>query len=118
MNHRPIIDHGGVTCTVSRYLGGVQCCHLVGIVVTLRQPEEDVMAASETETKNMTLRLDRALANQVQAVAEVEGRSVANVVRDAIVQHVDQRRRDPRFHELLEESMKRHERLLELLADR
>ena len=53
------------------------------------------MAAPETETKNMTLRLDRTLADSVQALAEVEGQSVANVVRDAIVQHVEQRRRDP-----------------------
>jgi predicted transcriptional regulator len=75
------------------------------------------MAAPETETKNMTLRLDRTLADSVQALAEVEGQSVANVVRDAIVQHVEQRRRDPKFQDLLEESMKRHERLLELLAD-
>jgi len=75
------------------------------------------MAASETETKNMTLRLDRALADRVQGIAEVEGQSVASVVRDAIVKHVEQRRRDPEFQALLEESMKRHERLLEMLAD-
>jgi predicted DNA-binding protein len=75
------------------------------------------MAASETGTKNMTLRLDRELADRVHAIAEVEGQSVANVVRDAIVKHVEERRRDPEFQSLLEESMKRHERLLEMLAD-
>jgi len=75
------------------------------------------MGNEEVETRNMTLRLDRELADRLHVVAEVEGRSVTNVVRDAIAQHVEHRRRDPKFQELLEASMKRHAKLLEMLAD-
>ncbi len=53
------------------------------------------MAAPEIGTKNMTLRLERSLAEKVQATAEVEAQSVANVVRDAIAEHVELRRSDP-----------------------
>lgn len=75
------------------------------------------MAEEEIGTKNMTLRLDRELADRVQAIAEVEGQSVTTVVRNAIVEHVEQRRRDPTFQRLLNESLERHAKLLELLAD-
>lgn len=66
-------------------------------------------------TKNMVLRLDPALAERLQVVAEVEGRTVSDVVREAIAELVERRRRDERFLRLLEENLARHQRLLELL---
>jgi predicted transcriptional regulator len=68
-------------------------------------------------TKNMVLRLDPQLAERLQAVAEVEGRSVSDVVREAIASLVEQRRSDRRFRRLLEENLARHRRMLELLRD-
>jgi predicted DNA-binding protein len=68
-------------------------------------------------TKNMVLRLDPGLAEQLQAVAEAEGRPVSEVVREAIVALVEQRRGDERFLRLLEENLARHERVLRLLRD-
>ena len=68
-------------------------------------------------TKNMVLRLDPRLAERLQAVAEVEGRSVSDVVREAIAALVEQRRSDRRFRRLLEENLTRHQRMLELLKD-
>lgn len=68
-------------------------------------------------TKNMTLRLDLDLAERVQTVAEVDGQSVSDVVRDAIAAHVERRRKDPRFQKLLEENLDRHARLLKMLAE-
>lgn len=65
----------------------------------------------------MVLRLDPSLAERVNAVAEVEGRSVSDVVREAIAALVEQRRRDERFQRLLEENLARHERLLDLFRD-
>ena len=65
----------------------------------------------------MVLRLDPDLAERLQAVAEVEGRSVSDVVREAIAQLVARRRRDKKFIRLLEENLKRHERLLTMLRD-
>ena len=67
--------------------------------------------------KNMVLRLDPGLAEQLQAVAEAEGRPVSEVVREAIAALVEQRRGDERFLRLLEENLARHERVLRLLRD-
>jgi len=75
------------------------------------------MSTEEAATKNMTLRLDKELADRVQAIAEVEGQSVTTVVRTAIANHVEKRRRDPKFQNLLAENLERHSKLLELLAE-
>ncbi|MGD0560706.1 MAG: ribbon-helix-helix protein, CopG family [Streptosporangiaceae bacterium] len=70
-----------------------------------------------TPTKNMVLRLDPALAERLAAVAEVEGRSVSDVAREAIAELVETRRRDKRFRRMLEDNVARHQRLLDLLRD-
>jgi Arc/MetJ-type ribon-helix-helix transcriptional regulator len=81
----------------------------LGIMVT-----ED---ASSARTKNMMLRLDPGLAERLEAVAEVEGRSVSDVVREAIAALVEERRKDKRFGRLLEDNLARHRRIFELLRD-
>ncbi|MEQ4208629.1 ribbon-helix-helix protein, CopG family [Actinopolymorpha sp. B17G11] len=68
-------------------------------------------------TKNMLLRLDPELAERLQAIAEVEGRSVSDLAREAIAELVQQRRTDKRFAALLEESLARHQRTLDLLRE-
>ena len=68
-------------------------------------------------TKNMVLRLDPALAERLAAVAEVEGRSVSDVAREAITALVEARRKDQRFRRLLADNLARHQRLLDLLRD-
>jgi predicted transcriptional regulator len=68
-------------------------------------------------TKNIVLRLDQQLAERLQTVADVEGRSVSDVLREAVASLVEQRRRDERFIRLLEENVARHQRLLESLRD-
>lgn len=68
-------------------------------------------------TKNMVLRLDPGLAERLEAVAEVEGRSVSDVVREAIVALVEERRGDKRFRQLLEDNLARHQRIFDLLRD-
>lgn len=76
------------------------------------------MAAERPErTKNMMLRLDPELAERLQLVAEVEGRSISDVVREAIAELVARRRGDDHFIGLLEQNLARHQRLLELLRD-
>ncbi|HEX9358277.1 MAG TPA: ribbon-helix-helix protein, CopG family [Streptosporangiaceae bacterium] len=69
-------------------------------------------------TKNMVLRLDPGLAERLEAVAEVEGRSVSDVVREAITSLVEERQRDERFIQLLEDNLARHQRILEMLRDK
>jgi predicted transcriptional regulator len=68
-------------------------------------------------TKSLLLRLDPELAGQLQTVADVEGRSVSAVVREAIATLVEQRRADAQFRRLLEENLARHRQALELLRD-
>jgi Arc/MetJ-type ribon-helix-helix transcriptional regulator len=67
-------------------------------------------------TKNMLLRLDHELAELLQTVADVEGRSVSDVVREAITALVEQRRGDKRFLRLLDDNLARHRHALELLS--
>jgi len=68
-------------------------------------------------TKNLLLRLDPDLAGRLQTVADVEGRPVSDVVREAIATLVEQRRSDERFLRLLEDNLARHRQALDLLRD-
>jgi predicted transcriptional regulator len=70
-----------------------------------------------SKTKNLLLRLDPELAEQLQAVAQVEGRSISEVAREAIAALVEQRRRDQRFLQQLDDNLARHQRILRLLRD-
>ena len=69
------------------------------------------------KTKNMVLRLEPGLAERLEAVAEVEGRSVSDVVREAITSLVEERQRDEKFIRLLEDNVVRHQRILQMLRD-
>ena len=69
------------------------------------------------ETKNLLLRLDPELAEQLQAVASVEGRPVSEVVREAIRTLVESRRRDRSFQKRLRQTARQYESLLERLRD-
>jgi predicted transcriptional regulator len=75
------------------------------------------MAEQPAGTKNIMLRLDPELAERLQTVAEVEGRSVSDVLREAVARLVEDRRRDQRFLELLEENVARQQRLLQALRE-
>ena len=65
----------------------------------------------------MLLRLDPDLAGRLQTVADVEGRPVSDVIREAIATLVEQRRSDERFLRLLEDNLAQHQQALELLRD-
>ena len=67
---------------------------------------------AKDQTKNILLRLEPELAERLQTVAAVEGRSVSDVAREAIAALVDQRRQDAQFSRLLEENLSRHEQSL------
>jgi predicted transcriptional regulator len=70
-----------------------------------------------SKTKNLLLRLDPALAEELQAVASVEGRPVSEVVRDAIRELVHARRADEGFQQQLRVAAKEQQRLLARLRD-
>lgn len=72
---------------------------------------------SPPEMKNMTLRMEEGLAENVQAIAEVEGTTVTDVIRTAVSEHVDRRKADPAFQKMLRRNIERHAQLLSMLAD-
>jgi predicted DNA-binding protein len=70
-----------------------------------------------TDTKNVLLRLDPDMAESLRAVAEVEGRTVSDLVREAIAELVDKRRRDKRFLRKLDDNVARHAEVLRALRE-
>lgn len=73
--------------------------------------------ASQADIKSMTLRLDGELVDKVRTIAEVEETTVSDVIRDALADHVEKRRRDPEFQAMLKRNLRRHQELLRMLAD-
>ena len=73
--------------------------------------------APRGDTKSMTLRMDEDLADKVRTIAEVDGTTVSDVIRDALAEHVERRRRDPEFQGMLKRNLQRHQELLSMLAD-
>ncbi len=73
--------------------------------------------APQGHSKSMTLRIDQNLADRVRTIAEVEQTTVSDVIRDALSEHIERRRRDPEFQAMLKRNLRRHEELLSMLAD-
>lgn len=63
--------------------------------------------------KAMTIRLSAEQAEALETVASVEDRPVSDVIRAAISQHIDARKRDPDFQLGLKERINVARRLLE-----
>lgn len=63
--------------------------------------------------KSMTIRLSAEQAEALETVATVENVPVADVIRSAIAQHVETRKRDPKFQRGLKERIERARRFLE-----
>jgi predicted transcriptional regulator len=63
-------------------------------------------------TKAMTIRLSADQADALETVATVENRAVSDVIRAAIAEHIEHRRRDPEFQEGLKDRINRARRLL------
>lgn len=66
--------------------------------------------------KAMTLRLEDEQAEALEKVAEVDGVSVTDAIREAIDTHIAERTTDEAFQKRLKDSMARHQRILDRLA--
>ena len=62
--------------------------------------------------KAMTIRLTTEQAEALETVASVEERPVSEVIRAAIEQHIDSRKKDPAFQNSLKDRLARTRRLL------
>jgi hypothetical protein len=69
------------------------------------------------EQKAFTVRLDAEQAADLEAVAAADGVSVAEEVRQAIADRIEQRRRDPEFQSKIKAIMEQNRRVLERLAE-
>ncbi len=63
-------------------------------------------------TKAMTIRLSEEQAEALETVATVEQRAVSDVIRAAISEHIESRRKDPSFQEDLKARLTRARKLL------
>lgn len=70
------------------------------------------------DTRHLTLSVDKALADQAQTVADAQSTTLSSVMRTALAEHVQRRRRDPHFQTLLQRNVEHHHELLDILADR
>jgi len=68
------------------------------------------------DAKAMTIRLSPEQAEALETVAGVEQRAVSDVIRAAISEHIETRRRDPVFQASLKARIGRARRLLERQA--
>ena len=67
-------------------------------------------------TKNLTVRLDEELAADTEAIARAEGKSLNETVKQALVEAVERRRKDPEFKKRLRRIIQEDRELLERLA--
>jgi predicted transcriptional regulator len=63
-------------------------------------------------TKAMTIRLSADQADALETVASVEAMPVSEVIRAAIAEHIDNRKKDPAFQDSLRDRLERSKRLL------
>lgn len=63
--------------------------------------------------KAMTIRLSAEQAEALETVATVADLAVSDVIRAAITEHIEARRKDPSFQEGLKKRIERASRLLE-----
>jgi predicted transcriptional regulator len=62
--------------------------------------------------KAMTIRLSAEQAEALETVANVEARPISEVIRAAITEHIDNRKKDPAFQDGLKSRLDRARRLL------
>ncbi len=60
----------------------------------------------------MTIRLSAELAEQLETVASVENQPIAEVIRAAISEHIEQRKKDVRFKAGLKQRIENARRML------
>lgn len=63
-------------------------------------------------TKAMTIRLSADQADALDTVATVEAMPVSEVIRAAIAEHIERRKKDPAFQDSLKERIDRTRQLL------
>ncbi len=69
------------------------------------------------QQKACTVRLDRDQAERLEAVANADGKSVAETMRIAVEELIEARRQDPEFRDRIRSVIEQNQRVLERLAE-
>ena len=62
--------------------------------------------------KAMTIRLSADQSEELDTIAAVDGQPVSHVIRSAIAEHIQERKRDAGFQDMLRERIERARRML------
>ena len=62
--------------------------------------------------KTMTIRLSAEQAEELNVIADVDGKPISQVIRSAIAGHIEERKRDDAFQDNLRQRIQRTERML------
>ena len=68
------------------------------------------------ETRAMTLRLSAEQTEELQLLAQVEGVSVSEKIRQAITEHIERKLQDESFQERLRGALERNQAILKRLT--
>ena len=63
-------------------------------------------------TKAMTIRLSAEQAEELETVATVDNRPISEVIRAAIAEHIQERKRDTQFQDSLRQRIERAQQML------
>lgn len=76
-----------------------------------------IRAENDMDRKATTVRLTKQQAEDLEAVAQVDGISIAEEVREAIEEHISRKRKDEAFQQRLRASIERNSYILNRLAE-
>ena len=62
--------------------------------------------------KAMTIRLSADQSEELDTIAAVDGQPVSHVIRSAIAEHIEERKRDAAFQDMLRQRIERARRML------
>ena len=62
--------------------------------------------------KAMTIRLSADQSEELDTIAAVDGQPVSHLIRSAIAEHIEERKRDAAFQEMLRHRIERERRML------
>ena len=62
--------------------------------------------------KAMTIRLSADQSEELDTIAAVDGRPISHVIRSAIAGHIEERKRDAAFQDILRKRIERAQRML------
>ena len=60
----------------------------------------------------MTIRLSADQSEELDTIAAVDGQPVSRVIRSAIAEHIEERKRDAAFQEMLRQRIEREQQML------